>query len=228
MNSNYVPLYSKESEIDKIIQEGIDNSLLYISAIRKKVSKTKKTKKNNSKTKNLYHSNKTIYSNEISKKMNLSICSQRPKSVNRTKIVKKSSHIFDYQFEYNIKKEELQKYKNQLIKERIRQNKLKKEIGSKLRKEEEFQKIEENNQMIKNSSEQLILKIQRSEKIREEQAKIIEGLIKEYKDIIKILRNNPDVEILNKYKELKSESEELNFQNTGKKRLKKRLSKKKF
>ena len=79
--------------------------------------------------------------------------------------------------EYNKKKYELDKYKNQLIQERIKQNKLQKEMNSTIKKEEEFKKIEENNNIINNNSEELILKMQRSEKIREEQSKIIDELL---------------------------------------------------
>ena len=129
------------------------------------------------------------------------------------KINKKQQHILDYQLEYNKKKYELDKYKNQLIQERIKQNQLQKEMNSKIKKEEEFKKIEENNNIINNNSEELILKIQRSEKIREEQSKIIDELLKQYNEMIKALRNNPGVEILNKYRELESESE--NLKNEG-------------
>ena len=133
-------------------------------------------------------------------------------STNKIKKIKKQN-ILDYQLEYNKKKEELEKYKSQLIQERIKQNKLQKEMNSKIKKEEEFKQIEENNNTIKNNTQELILKIQRSEQIREEQSKIIDGLLKQYNSMIKELRNNPNVEIINKYRELESEAE--NLKNEG-------------
>ena len=102
-------------------------------------------------------------------------------------------------------------------------------MNSKIKKEEEFKQIEENNNIIKNNTEELILKIQRSEKLREEQSKIIDGLLKEYNTMIKELRNNPNVEIINKYRELESEAENLknkdNVKNQRKKGKKKSIKK---
>ena len=103
-------------------------------------------------------------------------------------------------------------------------------MNSKIRKEEEYKKIEDYNNTIKNNSDELISRIQRSEKIREEQSKIIEGLLKEYNSMIKALRNNPGVEIINKYNELELEAEKLKKEGEVKierKKGKKKLSKKK-
>ena len=116
---------------------------------------------------------------------------------------------FDIQIKYNKKREELKKLKNELIQERIRQNKLQKEMNSKMKKEKEFNKIEEKDNMIEKNSEDLILKIQQSERIREEQTKVIERLLSEYNFMINKLRKNPNIEILNKYDELKLEADNL-------------------
>ena len=97
-------------------------------------------------------------------------------------------------------------------------------MNSKSRKEEELKKIEENNNVIKNNAEELLLKLKRSEKIREEQSKIIKGLLKEYNLLIKELRNHSDVEIINKYKELESEAE--NLEEGGEMKIEKKKKKK--
>ena len=245
MNSNYINNI-QEIEIDKILQDGIDKSLLYIQSlnttnnsnipnftkknltdpVKKKKIKNRTTKNSN---RNTFNKKRTLSKTNIKKNTfpltliepnnnynnktyNNSKLNKRAKSNNKVKKIRKIN-IFDYQLEYNKKKEELEMYKKQLIQERIKQNKLKKEINSKSKKEEEFKKLEENNNTIKNNSDELIIKIQRSEKLREEQAKLIDGLLKEYNNMINALRNNPDVEIINKYRELESEAE--NLKNEG-------------
>ena len=82
-------------------------------------------------------------------------------------------------------------------------------MNSKMKKEKEFNKIEEKDNMIEKNSEDLILKIQQSERIREEQTKVIERLLSEYNFMINKLRKNPNIEILNKYDELKLEADNL-------------------
>ena len=114
---------------------------------------------------------------------------------------------------FNKKREELEKHKNDLIQERIKQNKLQKEMNIKIKKEKEFNKLEENDNIIEKNSEDLILKIQQSERIREEQTKIIERLLSEYNFMINKLRRNPNIEIVNRYDELKLEAE--NLKNEG-------------
>ena len=100
-------------------------------------------------------------------------------------------------------------------------------MNSKVRKEEEFKKIEKENNDLQNNSDELILKIQRSEKIREEQSILIDRLLKEYNSLISALRNNPGVEIINKYKELESEAEILRNEEDKKEEKKKgKLNKK--
>ena len=242
MNLNSIT-NSQENEIDKILQDGIDKSLLYIQSLNtsnpneipkystvplhKSKTRTHPNKKNStfnkkrtlSKNKNTNNnSKKTIRPLSVTHK-NIKIQSLKntkilPKYQSTNKIKKRN--ILDYQLEYNKKKEELEKYKSQLIQERIKQNKLQKEMNSKIKKEEEFKQIEENNKNIKNNTEELILKIQRSEKIREEQSKIIDGLLKQYNSMIKELRNNPNVEIINKYRELEYEAENLKKEGNAK------------
>ena len=253
MNSNSIINNTQEKEINKILQEGIDKSLLYIqslnvpnsidsykystqpnndkSSIHNK-TRTKKFRKTNTLKKNSKQKLRPLSATEKNiQKYYSTMPKLKSKSNNKNKKIKKKTRVFDYQEEYNKKKEELEKYKNELIQERIKQNKLQKEMNSKMKKEEEYKKIEDFNNTIKNNSDELILKIQRSEKIREEQSKIIEGLLKEYNSMIKALRNNPGVEIINKYNELETEAEQLknegSIKNENKKR-KKRLSKKKL
>ncbi len=256
MNSNYI----QEIEIDKILQDGIDKSLLYIQSlnttnnsnipnftkknstvpVKKQKIKNRTTKNSN---RNTFNKKRTLSKTNIKKNTfpltliepnnnynnnntyNNTKLNKRAKSNNKVKKIRKIN-IFDYQLEYNKKKEELEMYKKQLIQERIKQNKLKKEINSKSKKEEEFKKLEENNNTIKNNSDELIIKIQRSEKLREEQAKLIDGLLKEYNNMINALRNNPDVEIINKYRELESEAE--NLKNEGNIQKDKKKKKKTF
>ena len=149
----------------------------------------------------------------------------KSKSNDRKKKIKRKTNILDYQSEYNKKKDELEKYKKQLIQERIKQNKLQKELSSKYKKEEEFKKIEERNSAIESKSEELIMKIKRSDSIREEQSKVIDELLNEYNSMIKALKNNPGVEILNKYSELELEAQKL--KNEGEPKIEKRKVKKK-
>ena len=245
MNSYIIINNSQEKEIDKILQEGIDKSLLYRQTLQMnnsnelpKYSTVPLPRANNQtySKKNTFNKKRKISKN---KEQNLSSLSStgkntlpnnikiRSKSINKSKTIKKKSQIFDYQLEYNKKKEELEKYKAQLVQERIKQNKLQREMNSKVRKEEEFKKIEKENNDLKNNSDELILKIQRSEKIREEQSILIDRLLKEYNSLISALRNNPGVEIINKYKELESEAESLRNEEDKKEEKKKRKLNKK-
>ena len=206
MNSNYKLNNFQENEIDKILQDGIDKSLSYINSFNMNNSKNNiqfsnktfnnqnYTNFNNSNYNNIFPTNDNQNLQPIQiKKFNTLKIKPKSKSINRKKRIKKKNNILDYQIEYNKKKDELEKYKNQLIQERIKQNKLQKEMNSKTKKEEEFKKLEENTNLIKNNSEELISKIQRSEKIREEQSKLIDELLKEYNSMINTLRNNPGV-----------------------------------
>jgi hypothetical protein len=254
MNSNIVINNSQEKEINKILQDGIDKSLLYIQSLNvpnsnesfkystqpkkiksntiQNISNNKKLRKVNTLKKNSKQNLRPLSVSEKNiQKYYSTMPRQKSKSNNKIKTLKKKSRVFDYQLEYKKKKEELEKYKNELIQERIKQNKLQKEMNSKIKKEEEYKKIEDFNNTIKKNSDDLILKIQRSEKIREEQSKIIEGLLKEYNSMIKSLRNNPGVEIINKYNELEIEAEQLKYEGEIKnqnKKKKKKLSKKKI
>ena len=154
--------------------------------------------------------------------------SLRPNSASKLIKKKKKLNAFDYQVEYNKKTEELEKCKNELIQERIKQNKLKNDIGTKSKKEKEFKKLEEDNNLIEKNSEDLILKIQQNERIREEQTKIIDRLLEEYNCLIKELRRNPNVEVINKYDELKLEADSLRQEKSKKinNKLKKKVNKK--
>ena len=248
-NSNFIISNSQETEINKILQDGIDKSLLYIQSFN-----TNTTSSNlNANTYPFIKSNTSKISNfsdglsKISKRAKNSAKNIRPltgfekkisttkfnnstlkksKSNNKIRTMSKKGNILDYQYEYNKKKEELAKVKGVLIQERIKYNKLKKEMDSKSRKEEEFKKLEENNRIIKKNTEDLILKIQRGERIRMEQSNIIEGLLREYNAMINELRNMPGVEIVNKFKELEDEAEQLKIESNGKKKEKKKSKRK--
>ena len=233
MKNNLITNESQENEINKILQDGIDKSLLYINSFKSsdlntfsKSAKnlTNKRTKNNSKT-DFFTNNKIIFKNP-SKKENTSIKKNieinpysfsqiniSHKSLNKTMKPRRKMNEFDYQVEYNKKREELEKYKNDLIQERIKQTKLQKEMNIKIKKEKEFNKLEENDNIIEKDSEDLILKIQHSERIREEQTKIIERLLSEYNFMINKLRSNPNIEIVNKYDELRLEAD--NLKNEG-------------
>ena len=233
MKNNLITNESQENEINKILQDGIDKSLLYINSFKSsdlntfsKTAKnlTNKRSKNKSKT-DFFTNNKIIFKNP-SKKENKSIKKNieinpysfsqiniNPKSLNKTLKPRRKMNEFDYQVEYNKKREELEKYKNDLIQERIKQTKLQKEMNIKIKKEKEFNKLEENDNLIEKNSEDLIFKIQQSERIREEQTKIIERLLSEYNFMINKLRRNPNIEIVNRYDELRLEAE--NLKNEG-------------
>lgn len=262
MNSNYRVNNSQENEIDKILQDGIDKSLLFMKQLE--INNTNPTyfpqHSNQIQTQSYSTSNLPAYTdNNISNIIYNSMTSlnenqtkkfqpiqplkrnsetnkigkikakTKSKSNDRKNKIRKKANILDYQSEYNKKRDELERYKKQLIQERIKQNKLQKELSSKYKKEEEFKKIEERNSAIESKSQELIMKIKRSESIREEQSKVIDELLNEYNSMIKALKNNPGVEILNKYSELELEAEKL--KNEGepkivKKKVKKKLSKK--
>ena len=233
MKNNLITYESQENEINIILQEGIDKSLLYINSFSSsnlnKFSKSAKNltnKRTNKKTKAYHFTKNKIFIKNSSKNENaifkkkiefnpfyFSQINIKPKSLNKTMKPRKRMNEFDYQVEYNKKREELEKHKNDLIQERIKQNKLQKEMNIKIKKEKEFNKLEENDNIIEKNSEDLILKIQQSERIREEQTKIIERLLSEYNFMINKLRRNPNIEIVNRYDELKLEAE--NLKNEG-------------
>jgi len=246
MKNNLITYESQENEINRILQDGIDKSLLYIKSLNmsnfndfsqpstditnkertKKYSRTTYSTKNRitfnktSKNRNTLHKRKTSLQQSSKSQSNL-----KSKSLDKTLKIKKKINTFDYQNEYNKKREELEKFKNELIQERIRQNKLQKEMYSKMKKEKEFNKIEEKDNKIEKNSEDLILKIQQSERIREEQTKVIERLLSEYNFMINKIRKNPNIEILNKYDELKLEADNLKKEGISinkKKKLKKK------
>ena len=247
MKNNLITYDFQEDEINKILQDGIDKSLLYINSLNltnftnfskstKNLKEKEKTKKylktaNPSEKRIIFENPKTniLLKKRIEfKPFNKSKLYLKSKSINNT-MKRKVRKGFDIQIKYNKKREELEKLKNELIQERIRQNKLKKEMNSKIKKEKEFIKLEEKDNLIEKNSEDLFLKIQQSERIREEQTKIIERLLSEYNFMINQLRKNPNIEIVNKYDELKLEAD--NLKNEGmimakKKKIKKKLIKK--
>ena len=231
MKNNLITNEYQENEINKILQDGIDKSLLYINSFNtsnfrnfSKSSKLLTNKKNDEKISNSLYNNTYFQNlpkdNNNSQKIKIgfipltkSQLNIKSKSLNKTLKHYNKKNLAYYQIEYNRKREELENSKNELIKERIKQNKLQNDMRIRLKKEKEFNKIEENDNMIQKNSEDLILRIQQSERIREEQTKIIERLLSEYNFMINKLRRNPNIEIVNKYEELKLEAD--NLKNEG-------------
>ena len=231
MKNNLITNEYQENEINKILQDGIDKSLLYINTFNtsnfrnfSKSSKLLTNKKNEEKISNSLYNNTYFQNlpkdNNNSQKIKIgfipltkSQLNIKSKSLNKTLKPYNKKNLAYYQIEYNRKREELENSKNELIKERIKQNKLQNDMRIRLKKEKEFNKIEENDNMIQKNSEDLILRIQQSERIREEQTKIIERLLSEYNFMINKLRKNPNIEIVNKYEELKLEAD--NLKNEG-------------
>ena len=231
MKNNLITNEYQENEINKILQDGIDKSLLYINSFNtsnfrnfSKSSKLLTNKKNEEKISNSLYNNTYFQNlpkdNNNSQKIKIgfipltkSQLNIKSKSLNKTLKPYNKKNLAYYQIEYNKKREELENSKNELIKERIKQNKLQNDMRIRLKKEKEFNKIEENDNMIQKNSEDLILRIQQSERIREEQTKIIERLLSEYNFMINKLRRNPNIEIVNKYEELKLEAD--NLKNEG-------------
>ena len=243
MKNNLITNEYQENEINKILQDGIDKSLLYINSFNtsnfrnfSKSSKLLTNKKNEEKISNSLY-NSTYFQNlpkdnNNSQKIKIgfipltkSQLNIKSKSLNKILKPYNKKNLAYYQIEYNKKREELENSKNELIKERIKQNKLQNDMRIRLKKEKEFNKIEENDNMIQKNSEDLILRIQQSERIREEQTKIIERLLSEYNFMINKLRRNPNIEIVNKYEELKLEAD--NLKNEGLTITKKKKSNKK-
>jgi hypothetical protein len=216
MKNNLITNEYQENEINKILQDGIDKSLLYINSFNtsnfrnfSKSSKLLTNKKNDEKISNNNSQKIKIgFIPLIKSQLNI-----KSKSLNKTLKHYNKKNLAYYQIEYNKKREELENSKNELIKERIKQNKLQNDMRIRLKKEKEFNKIEENDNMIQKNSEDLILRIQQSERIREEQTKIIERLLSEYNFMINQLRRKPNIEIINKYEELKLEAD--NLKNEG-------------
>ena len=243
MKNNLITNEYQENEINKILQDGIDKSLLYINSFNtsnfrnfSKSSKLLTNKKNDEKISNSLYNNTYFQNlpkdNNNSQKIKIgfipltkSQLNIKSKSLNKTLKPYNKKNLAYYQIEYNKKREELENSKNELIKERIKQNKLQNDMRIRLKKEKEFNKIEENDNMIQKNSEDLILRIQQSERIREEQTKIIERLLSEYNFMINKLRRNPNIEIVNKYEELKLEAD--NLKNEGLTITKKKKSNKK-
>lgn len=243
MKNNLITNEYQENEINKILQDGIDKSLLYINSFNtsnfrnfSKSSKLLTNKKNDEKISNSLYNNTYFQNlpkdNNNSQKIKIgfipltkSQLNIKSKSLNKTLKHYNKKNLAYYQIEYNRKREELENIKNELIKERIKQNKLQNDMRIRLKKEKEFNKIEENDNMIQKNSEDLILRIQQSERIREEQTKIIERLLSEYNFMINKLRRNPNIEIVNKYEELKLEAD--NLKNEGLTITKKKKSNKK-
>ena len=231
MKNNLITNEYQENEINKILQDGIDKSLLYINSFNtsnfrnfSKSSKLLTNKKNDEKISNSLYNNTYFQNlpkdNNNSQKIKIgfipltkSQLNIKSKSLNKILKHYNKKNLAYYQIEYNKKREELENSKNELIKERIKQNKLQNDMRIRLKKEKEFNKIEENDNMIQKNSEDLILRIQQSERIREEQTKIIERLLSEYNFMINKLRRNPNIEIVNKYEELKLEAD--NLKNEG-------------
>ena len=231
MKNNLITNEYQENEINKILQDGIDKSLLYINSFNtsnfrnfSKSSKLLTNKKNDEKISNSLYNNTYFKNlpkdNNNSQKIKIgfipltkSQLNIKSKSLNKTLKHYNKKNLAYYQIEYNKKREELENSKNELIKERIKQNKLQNDMRIRLKKEKEFNKIEENDNIIQKNSEDLILRIQQSERIREEQTKIIERLLSEYNFMINKLRKNPNIEIVNKYEELKLEAD--NLKNEG-------------
>ena len=231
MKNNLITNEYQENEINKILQDGIDKSLLYINSFNtsnfrnfSKSSKLLTNKKNEEKISNSLYNNTYFQNlpkdNNNSQKIKIgfipltkSQLNIKSKSLNKTLKHYNKKNLAYYQIEYNRKREELENSKNELIKERIKQNKLQNDMRIRLKKEKEFNKIEENDNIIQKNSEDLILRIQQSERIREEQTKIIERLLSEYNFMINKLRRNPNIEIVNKYEELKLEAD--NLKNEG-------------
>ena len=243
MKNNLITNEYQENEINKILQDGIDKSLLYINTFNtsnfrnfSKSSKLLTNKKNEEKISNSLYNNTYFQNlpkdNNNSQKIKIgfipltkSQLNIKSKSLNKTLKHYNKKNLAYYQIEYNKKREELENSKNELIKERIKQNKLQNDMRIRLKKEKEFNKIEENDNIIQKNSEDLILRIQQSERIREEQTKIIERLLSEYNFMINKLRRNPNIEIVNKYEELKLEAD--NLKNEGLTITKKKKSNKK-
>ena len=243
MKNNLITNEYQENEINKILQDGIDKSLLYINSFNtsnfrnfSKSSKLLTNKKNDEKISNSLYNNTYFQNlpkdNNNSQKIKIgfipltkSQLNIKSKSLNKTLKHYNKKNLAYYQIEYNKKREELENSKNELIKERIKQNKLQNDMRIRLKKEKEFNKIEENDNIIQKNSEDLILRIQQSERIREEQTKIIERLLSEYNFMINKLRRNPNIEIVNKYEELKLEAD--NLKNEGLTITKKKKSNKK-
>ena len=136
---------------------------------------------------------------------------KKTKSSTKTKTIVKNDNI-DYQEEYEKIRKELDKYKNQLVQERIKENMLKRQVGIKSKKEGELKALDDKKKKLKDKSNEIMYKLERSEKLRKEQQIVLNELIQEYNMLLNILKSSPDVEISNRLCELENEEKKLSNQ----------------
>ena len=136
---------------------------------------------------------------------------KKTKSSIKVKHIVKNDDI-DYQEEYEKVRKELEKYKNQLVQERIKENMLKRQVGIKSKKEGELKALDSKKKKLKDKSNEILYKLERSEKLRNEQKCVLNELINEYNMLLNILKSNPDVEITSKLSELENEEKKMNNQ----------------
>ena len=136
---------------------------------------------------------------------------KKTKSSTKTKSIVKNDNI-DYQEEYEKIRKELDKYKNQLVQERIKENMLKRQVGIKSKKEGELKALDDKKKKLKDKSNEIMYKLERSEKLRKEQQIVLNELIQEYNMLLNILKSSPDVEISNRLCELENEEKKLSNQ----------------
>ena len=136
---------------------------------------------------------------------------KRTKSSTRIKSRTKNDNI-DYEEEYQKIRKELEKYKNQLVQERIKENMLKRQVGIKSKKEGELKNLDSKKKKLKDKSNEIMYKLERSEKLRKEQKIVLDELIEEYNMLLNVLKSSPDVEITSKLCELENEEKKMNNQ----------------
>lgn len=122
-----------------------------------------------------------------------------------TTIKKNENNNIDYEEEIEKKRLELEKYKTMLVKERIKENNLKKQVDIKKKKEGQLRELDGKIGELKDKKNEILYKIDRSERLRGEQKCVLDGLIAEYNELLRILNTTPDLEISHKINDLVKE-----------------------
>lgn len=139
-------------------------------------------------------------SNSRTKNKNLlAMVDDTSKSIDSVRTIKKKkvTKEVNYQSKYEKIKNEIDKLKSELVKERRSGNELKKQFKKAEKKESQYDELFEENQKMMKDTEEIYNKIVESEEIRKEQDMLIMSLQLEYDQLKKCFRNDNYVDECN-------------------------------
>ena len=208
------------TEEDKKINQILDNEIYQINN-RTKLNKTNDNcsnsinlpKKNNFVNKTIAVLEKTNNKSRTKKLLNFdNNCSinniSRSQDIKKIKVIKET----DYQKKYEMIKNEIDKTKAELIKERMKGNEIKKSYKKAEKKEKQYNDLFEENNKILADNEAIYNQIVESEEIRKEQDMLIMSLQLEYDRLKKCFENDNINNNTYEYKEEeKQETYEINL-----------------